>query len=232
MTDTAQTKGRYAVAETWRAGVHLGLVVDVQDPQSLGRVKIHLPAIDPEAEASIWARVAVPFAGDNFGAFFIPDVGTEVLVAFTAGDVGAPVVIGNLWNGGAAPPEQLGGSSVDRWTMTGKKGTRVAILETGAGQEAVEIETPAGVKATITDRGGGEIKLETGTETVKLSTSGIKVSSASQVEVSGSATVKVSAPFVKVDCPFTQVTGILFCDMLVTNSVMSPSYTPGAGNVW
>ena len=232
MTDTAQTKGRYAVAETWRAGVHLGLVVDVQDPQSLGRVKIHLPAIDPEAEASIWARVAVPFAGDNFGAFFLPDVGTEVLVAFTAGDVGAPVVIGNLWNGGAAPPEQLGGSGVDRWTMTGKKGTRVAILETGAGQEEVEIETPAGVKATITDRGGGEIKLETGTETVKLSTSGIKVSSASQVEVSGSATVKVSAPFVKVDCPFTQVTGILFCDMLVTNSVMSPSYTPGAGNVW
>ncbi len=232
MTDTAQTKGRYAVAETWRAGVHLGLVVDVQDPQSLGRVKIHLPAIDPEVDATIWARVAVPFAGDNFGAFFLPDVGTEVLVAFTAGDVGAPVVIGNLWNGGAAPPEQLGGSNVDRWTMTGKNGTRVAILETGAGQEAVEIETPAGVKATITDRGGGEIKLETGTETVKLSTSGIKVSSASQVEVSGSAMVKVTAPFVKVDCPFTQVTGILFCDMLVTNSVMSPSYTPGAGNVW
>ncbi len=232
MTDALQAKGRYAVAEAWRAGVHLGLVVDVQDPQSLGRVKVHLPAIDPEAEATIWARVAVPFAGDNFGAFFIPDVGTEVLVAFTAGDAGAPVVIGNLWNGGTAPPEQLGGSNVDRWTMTGKNGTRVAIVEEGAGQETVEIETPAGVKARITDSGGGEIKLKTNTETVKLSTSGIKISSASQVEISGSAMVKVSAPFVQIDAPFTSVSGILQCDMLITNSVMSPSYTPGAGNVW
>ena len=44
--------------------------------------------------------------------------------------------------------------------------------------------------------------------------------------------VKASAPFVYVDSPFTYVTGLLYCETLVTNSVISPSYTPGAGNVW
>lgn len=231
MTDEVNTKGRYSVAESWRAGVHLALVVSVDDPLSLGRVQVKLPAIDPEGDAPIWARVAVPFAGDNYGAFFIPDVDTEVLIAFTAGDVGAPVVIGNLWNGKAAVPEQIG-TEVDRWTLTGKAGTRIAIVESGTGQEMVEIETPTGVKATITDSGGGEITLKTSTEKVKLSPAGIKVTSASTVEVNAAAMVNVVAPFVQVDSPFTYVKGLLYCETLITNSVISPSYTPGAGNVW
>ncbi len=225
------TKGRYAVAESWRAGVHLAIVVAVDDPQSLGRVQVKLPAIDPDGDAPIWARVAVPFAGDNYGAFFIPDVDTEVLVAFTAGDTGAPVVIGNLWNGQAAVPEQIG-AQVDRWTLTGKTGTRIAIVESGAGQEKVEIETPSGVKAIITDSGGGEITLETSTETVKLSPAGIKATSAATIEVRAASMVNVVAPFVQVDSPFTYVKGLLYCETLITNSVISPSYTPGAGNVW
>ena len=231
MSDAIESKGRYAVPETWRAGVHLALVVDVQDPQSLGRVKVKLPAIDPEGDAPIWARVAVPFAGDNYGAFFIPDVDTEVLIAFIAGDVGAPVVIGNLWNGSAAVPESVG-SAIDLWSMTGKNGTRVAIVEQGAGQETVEIETPGGVTAKVTDSGGGKIKLEAGTQSVELSPTGIKLDSAINVEITGSAMAKISAPFVKIDCPFTQATGLFHCDTLITDSVISPSYTPGAGNVW
>ncbi len=231
MTEELIAKGRYAVADSWRAGVHLAIVVAVDDPQSLGRVQVKLPAIDPDGDAPIWARVAVPFAGDNYGAFLIPDVGTEVLVAFTAGDTGAPVVIGNLWNGSAAVPEPID-TSVDRWTLTGKAGTRIAIVESGAGQEMVEIETPTGVKATVTDSGGGEITLKTNTETVKLSPAGIKATSAAVVEVSAAGMAKVSAPFVQIDSPFTHVTGLLYCETLITNSVISPSYTPGAGNVW
>ncbi|MCJ2186494.1 phage baseplate assembly protein V [Novosphingobium beihaiensis] len=232
MNDEVDIKGRYATAESWRSGVHLALVTDVADPQSLGRVKVHLPAIDPEAEAAIWARVAVPFAGDNFGAFFLPDAGTEVLVAFTAGDAGAPVVIGNFWNGAAAVPEQIGGSSIDRWTMTGKNGTRIAIVEESSGQETVEIETPNGVKAKITDSGGGKITLKAGGQSIKLSPGGIKITSASQVEITGSSMITLSAPMVQIDSPFTQASGMLQCDTLFTNSVISPSYTPGAGNVW
>lgn len=232
MTAGVIGKGRYAVADWWRAGVHLGIVTSVADPDGKGRVQVKLPAIDPTGDAKIWARVAVPYAGDNFGAFLIPGVDTEVLVAFVAGDAGWPIVIGSLWNGATGLPESLPGDAVDRWTLTGKNGTRIAITEQQKGQEKVEIELPRGtVKATLTNAGGGKITLKAGGNTVKLSSAGVSIQSPSKVEVKAPS-VSVSAATVQVDAAISDFSGIVLCDTLITNSVVSPSYTPGAGNVW
>jgi len=225
------TTGRYAVADYWRMGVHIAVVTSVQDPESKGRVEIKIPAIDPMGEARIWARVAVPFAGNNFGAFFIPDVDSEVLVAFTAGDAGWPVVIGNLWNGATELPESIPGSAVDRWTLTGKAGTRIAIVEESSGQEKVEITTPNAATVTISEQSGGEITLEAAGNTVKMSTAGVSVETSSKAEVKASQ-VTVSAGMVTVDAGMSKFSGVVKCDTLIANSVVSSSYTPGAGNVW
>jgi uncharacterized protein involved in type VI secretion and phage assembly len=232
MTAGILGRGLYAVSEWWRAGVHLGIVTSVQDPDGKGRVQVKLPAIDPTGDATIWARVAVPYAGDNFGAFLIPDVGTEVLVAFVSGDSGWPVVIGNLWNGATGLPEELPADAVDRWTLTGKNGTRIAIVEESDGQEKVWIELPSGnVKATLTDANGGEVEVKAANITVKMSTSGVLVDSPQKVEVKASE-VKVTAPTVTVDAGMSTFSGTVHCDTLISNSVVSMSYTPGTGNVW
>src|SRR4029434_8606413 len=108
-------------------------VVAVQDPDNLSRVQVRLPNFDgvEGQDAAVWARVAVPFAGKNRGAFMWPDVGDEVLGRFMKRDPRMPVVVGGLWNGNAGPPETLGGSGdrIDRWTIVGKAGTRIAIVE-------------------------------------------------------------------------------------------------------
>lgn len=220
-----------AQASRWYAGVHIGIVVSVQDPDGRSRVQVKLPAIDPQGDAPIWARVAVGFAGDNFGAFMIPDVDSEVLVAFTAGDAGWPVVIGNLWNGSTAVPETLPGNTVDRWTLTGKNGTRIAIVEETPGQEKVEISTPGAATLTLSEGANGEIRLEAGGNTITMSTSGVSVVSSATVEVQASR-VTVSAAQVSVDAGLSSFSGVVRCDTLITNSVVSTSYTPGAGNIW
>src|SRR5690348_6368047 len=85
----------------------LATVVNVQDPDTLNRVQVRVYNADAitDQDGPLWARVAVPFAGGNRGAFFIPDVGDEVVVAFLGGDPRHIVVLGSLWNGQDQAPE-------------------------------------------------------------------------------------------------------------------------------
>ena len=175
--------------------------------------------------------MAVPFAGNNFGAFFIPDVDSEVLVAFTAGDAGWPVVIGNVWNGATELPESLPGSAVDRWTLTGKAGTRIAIVEQSEATATISFETPGGVSGTLTDEAGGKVEFVCSGSTVTITPQGVKIETGGKVEVSASQ-VNVSAGMVQVDAGLSKFSGVVQCDTLIASSIVATTYTPGAGNVW
>jgi uncharacterized protein involved in type VI secretion and phage assembly len=172
----------------------------------------------------------VPFAGSDYGAFFIPDVGEEVVVALVNGDPRFPVVVGSLWHGGAQPPEQIS-SNVDRWTLVGKAGTRIAIVEQSSGQETVLIDTPGGVSMEVTDAGGGKVELTNGTSTITIDTQGVTIDTPSTVKVQASR-VEVSAGMVQVDAGMSRFSGTVQCDTMIATSVISSSYTPGAGNIW
>jgi uncharacterized protein involved in type VI secretion and phage assembly len=221
-------------AGRWTA-CHLAEVVDVRDPLGIGRVQVRLLAFDGVAgqDAPVWARVAAPFAGKDRGGFFIPDVGDEVLITFVDGDPRFPVVVGGLWNGAAAPPEVLGGdgSRVDRWTLVGKEGTRIAIVEERPGQAAISLTTPGGVKALLTDEGGGKIRMEAAGTTITVDPSGVSVQCGGKVQVQASQ-VDVTAGQVNVNAAMSSFAGIVKCDVLQATTVIGSTYTPGAGNVW
>lgn len=221
----------FATPAAWMHGAHLARVVAIDDPEGLGRVKVAMYATDPDEEAALWARVAVPFAGNNYGAFLIPDVGEEVIVMFVAGAANAPIVVGALWNGNTEVPEALPGKSVDRWTLCGKAGTRIAIVEEKQGEEKVEIETPGGAKATLTDAAGGEIRFEVGTNKIKMDSAGIEISTGQKLTIKAS-TMEVSSPLVDFKSGHAKFTNAVQSDTVITSSVISGSYTPGAGNVW
>ncbi|MEI8029436.1 MAG: phage baseplate assembly protein V [Comamonadaceae bacterium] len=209
---------------------YLGRVTDVNDPQNLARVKVELYALDTSSDVALWARVASPFAGASRGGFFIPQEGDEVLVVFVGGDARHPVVLGGLWNGASAPPESISGK-VDRWSITGKAGTRIAIVEESESSAKIECSTPGGVKLTMTDESGGKVTIECAGNTVTIDTQGVSVQAAAKVKVQA-ANVEVSAGMVKVDAAMSKFSGVIKCDTLITNAVVSTSYTPGAGNIW
>lgn len=216
-------------------GSYLAEVVSVQDPESLSRVQIRLLSFDQvgNQDAEIWARVAVPFAGENRGAFMIPDVGDEVLINFINGDTRFPVVIGSLWNGSTSVSEQLGGSgdSVDRWSITGKHGTRIAIEEESAATAKVLITTPGGVSGELTDEGGGKIEFKSSGTTLTIGPQGVTINTTMNLTVQATM-VKVSAAMVTVDAGLSKFSGVVQADTIITNSIISASYTPGAGNIW
>lgn len=220
----------FAVAAHALAAAHLARVTDVNDPAGLARVKVELYNTDTARDVAIWARVAVPFAGANRGAFFIPQTGDEVLVVFVNGDPRAPVVVGSLWNGADTPPESLSGR-VDRWTITGKAGTKISIIEESDATAKIECRTPGGVTLTMTDEGGGKVEVVGAANTITIDTSGVKVQAAAKVSIQASS-VEVTAATVKVDAAMSTFSGMVKCDVLQATAVISSSYTPGAGNIW
>jgi type VI secretion system secreted protein VgrG len=74
----------------------------------LGRVKVkfHWDTYSENNEdSSCWVRVAQTWAGGGFGALVIPRVGMEVVIGFTNGDPDKPLILGCIYNGDNAPPE-------------------------------------------------------------------------------------------------------------------------------
>lgn len=85
-------------------GITVGIVSDIQDPDKKNRVKVRLLNRSDSMQETDYIRVMTPMAGKEYGAFFLPEVGDEVLVGFVDGDYADPYVLGCLWNPKAPAP--------------------------------------------------------------------------------------------------------------------------------
>jgi type VI secretion system secreted protein VgrG len=75
-----------------------------------GRIKVQFPwdqVGTNDENSSCWVRVAQGWAGKNWGAFFLPRIGMEVLVSFLEGNPDQPIVTGCVYNGTNPVPYTL-----------------------------------------------------------------------------------------------------------------------------
>ncbi|HZT67018.1 MAG TPA: VgrG-related protein [Acidimicrobiales bacterium] len=101
-------------------GVVIATVLDTNDPEEMGRVKLQFPWLD-DMYITDWVRPVQLGAGPDYGCLWIPEIETEVLVAFDRGDIAHPYVIGNLFNGmqrPIPPPNVEGGLVGQRRIMS------------------------------------------------------------------------------------------------------------------
>lgn len=214
-------------------GVFPALVTDLADPDGQGRVKVALPwASDTAADHyEAWARLATLMGGHNRGSWIIPDVNDEVLVAFEAGDPRRPYVLGGLWNGADPPPESMDSAGKnDKKVLRSRNGVKISLID-AQGHESLILETPAGQKLTLADGPGSVQIIDSTGNSVTLDSAGVTIHSAVKVTVSAT-TVEVSAAMVNVNAGISKFSGVVKADTVITNSVISASYTPGAGNMW
>jgi uncharacterized protein involved in type VI secretion and phage assembly len=204
-------------------GVYSASVLDNRDPERLGRVQVAVPAVNPRG---IWARVATMMAGPHRGTWFIPEVGDEVLVAFEGAEQRAAYVIGSLWNAKARPPED---DAVNVKSIRSRSGVTVRIQE--GKTTSLVVETPGGQRLTLQDGPGSVRVADDNGNAVTLDAAGVTVTASAKVTVTASA-VDVTASQVTVNAGMTRFNGIVQCDTLTSNAVISASYSPGAGNIW
>jgi uncharacterized protein involved in type VI secretion and phage assembly len=215
-------------------GVYPALVSDVRDPDGQGRVKVRLPWSPDSGGGAYeaWARLATLMGGNNRGSWFVPDRDDEVLVVFEGGDARRPYVIGGLWNGRDAPPESMdGGGQNDRKTLRSRNGVRISLSD-ASGTESLVLETPAGQRVTLKDGPGSVEIVDSNGNSIRMGTSGITVEAAMKVTINAGATMEVTAGMITVNAAMSKFSGVVQADTVISNSVVSASYTPGAGNIW
>jgi uncharacterized protein involved in type VI secretion and phage assembly len=188
-------------------GVVLGLVTNIGDPQSLGRVMVKYPWMpkDRGAElASNWARLASPGAGNGRGIFFTPEVDDEVLVAFEQGDVNYPYVVGALWNANDKPPEGAGKILDDGKKKTNQRIVRsrsghVIILDDTQGEEKIIIEDKTKKNSIVIDsknksmviKAEGDLTLEAGGKFIMKSKQDFNLESQAKIAVSAKSSMNL-----------------------------------------
>ena len=129
-------------------GATLGVVSQVDDPDTLGRVRVTLPA-QGDLESG-WLPVLSLAAGPDRGLMLLPDVGDTVLVLLPAGDGSSGVVLGGLYGAPGMPDSGVEGGATRRYTLRTAAGQQV-VLDGAAG--SLRLEDGQGSVVELTPEG-------------------------------------------------------------------------------
>jgi len=206
-------------------GVYPAIVTDLVDPDRLGRVQVELPWLGGAGDTvRAWATLLTPYADDDQGFLALPEVDTQVVVAFEAGDPHRPYIVGACWNGKEMMP------------VTPTKPNNRRVLRSREHSVLEFDDTQGSVKVTLATESGHELVLDAGTSEISLTHSGgskIVISASGQVQITANSTIEMTASALNVHAGSAIFDGTVTCTTLTAlTSVVSPSYTPGAGNVW
>ncbi len=85
-------------------GLFTGTVLAMfNDPNGQFRIQVNLPLFDP-TQQGVWARLSNFYSTSSAGAFFLPEVGDEVVVGFLNEDPRFPVILGSLYSDNKLKP--------------------------------------------------------------------------------------------------------------------------------
>lgn len=207
------------------SGVYPAIVTDIVDPDNLGRIEVKFPWLGGDGDSvRAWATLLTPYADDDQGFFVLPAVDTQVVVAFEAGDLRRPYIIGSAWNGSEALPETPAAANNKR------------LIKTRSGSLLEFDDTDGAAKVTLSTKSGHKLVLDDGSSEVQFTHSNgclIKFDSSGNVTLTAVAAATINAPSgLTVNAPSTTFTGSVTCMALTATSVTSPIYSPGAGNIW
>lgn len=77
-------------------GKYRAKVVDVNDPEKRGRIRVMCPKVLGEFKSS-WCEPCIPVAYDLGGDFAIPKLNEFVWIEFEEGNQNKPIYVGGLW---------------------------------------------------------------------------------------------------------------------------------------
>lgn len=199
---SSEQGGHDVTARVSGAGVAIGVVTNIKDPDNLGRVRVKFPWFSEDDESE-WARVATLMAGKERGSVFLPEVDDEVLVAFEHGDMRRPFVIGALWNGVDVLPPEFANDGKNNIRLIKSRSGHIIKLDDTDGSEKIEVIDKTGKNSVVIDSKENTITITTDQDLVLKAPQGkisliakeleLKSSAALQMEAGSEMNIKASA---------------------------------------
>ncbi len=146
----SETKERDSAGSVNAPGLMNAIVKDIWDEKHPGMVKVEYLMGEKTQKTSDWVRVMTPYGGKEFGNYWLPEIGTEVIVGFVNGNLNTPVVIGCMWNDTDTFPKDTVTEKNEVKRIMTKAGTTILFSDT-EGKEKITIRTPKELEISIDD---------------------------------------------------------------------------------
>lgn len=205
-------------------GVYPAVVTNIVDDEGLGRVEVRFPWLDRDGDKDVraWATLCSPYASKDQGFEFVPEKDSHVVVAFEAGNPRRPYILAAAWYGQAKQP------------FKPETPNNIRTLRSRAGSRLEFDDTKGAAKVRVTMASGHEVVLDDAAQQVTIQHSNrscvIRLT-ATSVTIDASSAVDITAPMVNVTAATSTFSGMVQCKTLIADAViMSPVYSPGAGN--
>ena len=158
------------------------------DPDSVYRIQLDLPLFDPDGKG-LWARLANFYSSSGFGAFFLPEIGDEVIVGFLNEDPCYPVILGSLYSSNRKPFSELEPNADNSHkAIVTKTEMRVVFNDK---DKILTITTPAGNKVELDDKEKKITIEDQNSNSVVLSDSGIAMKSPKNISIEADQKISI-----------------------------------------
>jgi uncharacterized protein involved in type VI secretion and phage assembly len=170
-------------------GLQIGVVKKLDaDPEGENRIQVSVPVLQAETEG-VWARLASGYGSEQVGAFFIPEIGDEVVLGYLNSNPSYPVILGSLYSSKRQPPYPLTADNYTKALVTKAK----LKVEFDDEKKVITIVTPGGNKCVISDDAKSILLQDQTGNKVELSESGITLNSPKDISITATGKIGITA---------------------------------------
>lgn len=153
------------------------------DPDSQYRILVSVPLFDQNG-AGIWARLANFYSTSGAGAFFMPEVGDEVVLGFLNEDPRFPVILGSMYSSSSNQPFSNIPAADDKNSIKAIVSKSGIYLQFDDTNKILTITTPGNNQIIFSDKDKQITLQDQNSNSVVMSSDGITMNSPKSITIS------------------------------------------------
>ncbi|ODP32936.1 type VI secretion system tip protein VgrG [Pandoraea sp. ISTKB] len=170
-------------------GLQIGKVMKLDaDPESQYRIQVAVQVLQAET-VGVWARLASFYGSSGVGAFFIPEIGDEVILGYLNGDPSYPVVLGSVYSSQRKMPYELTAENYTKALWT--KGLLKVIFDDD--KKVITLITPQNNTIQMSDDAKSICLTDQNDNKIQMTPSGITLDSPKDIVINAQGKVSISA---------------------------------------